>query len=304
MQLIGEAAAPKPGGNAEIVKNSGLRTFQQDVLQPSMSEPVLVEFWSPRSGPAGQVSAVLEKVVRGAAGKVRLVRINIDENRTLATQLNIQTAPTVYAFLGGQPVTGFAGPQPESQIKALVERLVGEPVGADRGEALLTAKELADAGDLQGAAEIFEAILGEEPAEPEALAGLARCLLAVRKITEAKRLLDTAPKEIEGHAAVAGARAAVALAEESGELGDGKALSARLERDPDDHDARYQLATVLFLRGQSEAAMDHLIQIVRRDRGWSDDKARKQLVRFFDALGAKDPATLKGRRMLSTLLFS
>ena len=304
MQLFGGAAAPKPGGDADIVKTGSLRTFQQDVLQASLNEPVLVEFWSPRSGPAGQISAVLEKVVRGAGGKVRLVRINIDENRALATQLNIQAAPTVYAFLSGQPVTGFAGVQPESQIKALVERLVGEPVGADRGEALATAKELADAGDVQGAAEIFEAVLAEEPADPEALAGLARCLLSVRKIAEAKRLLDSAPKEIESHAAVAGARAALALAEESGELGDGKALAARLERDPDDHDARYQLATVLFLRGQSEAAMDHLIQIVRRDRGWNDDKARKQLLRFFDALGAKNPATLKGRRMLSTLLFS
>ena len=304
MQLFGGAAAPKPAGDGQVVKEGSLRTFQQDVLQASLNEPVLVEFWSPRSGPKGQVGAVLEKVVRAAGGKVRLVRINIDENRSLATQLNIQSAPTVYAFMGGQPVTGFAGPQPESQIKALVERLVGEPVGADLGEALATAKELADAGDVQGAAEIFEAVLAEEPGNAEAVGGLARCLLSVRKIAEAKRVLDSAPKEIEGHAAVAGARAAVALAEESGELGDSAALAARLERDPEDHEARYQLATVLFLRGQSETAMDHLIQIIRRDRAWNDDQARRQLLRFFDALGPKNPATLKGRRMLSTLLFS
>jgi putative thioredoxin len=305
MQLFAGAAAPKTTGDADIIKDGSLKTFAQDVIQASQQIPVLVDFWAPWCGPCKQLTPVLEKVVRAAKGKVRLVKINIDQNPELAQQLRIQSVPTVYAFLGGQPVTGFAGAQPESQIKALVDRLIGGAGGEmDGADLLQVAQEAAEHGDTHTAAQLFQQVLAEDPAQPVALGGLARCLIAERQFAEAKRLLDEAPKEVAGHVAVSGAKAALALAEEAGELGDPTNLLARLQADDDDHDARYRLATIMFLRGQAEAAMGHLVQIVKRDRTWKDDLARKQLVKFFDALGPKHPATLKGRRMLSTVLFS
>lgn len=309
MQLFGGGAAPKPaaaaGGDADIIKDSGLKTFAQDVIQASQAVPVLVDFWAPWCGPCKQLTPVLEKVVRAAKGRVRLVKINIDENPEIAQQLRIQSVPTVYAFLGGRPVTAFTGAQPESQIKALVDQLLGEEGGGgDLAAVLEDAKAAAEQGDTRTAARIYEAILAEEPGNAEALGGLARCLIADRQHAKARQLLDGAPKELQGHAAVSGAKAALALAEEAGELGDPVRLQAKLGQDPDDHEARYQLATAMFLRGQVEPAMDHLVQVIKRDRTWRDDQARKQLLRFFDALGTTNPATVKGRRMLSTVLFS
>jgi putative thioredoxin len=305
MQLFAGAAAPKTTGDADIIKDGSLKTFAQDVIQASQQIPVLVDFWAPWCGPCKQLTPVLEKVVRAAKGRIRLVKINIDQNPELAQQLRIQSVPTVYAFLGGQPVTGFAGAQPESQIKALVDRLIGGAGGEmDGADLLQVAQEAAEHGDTHTAAQLFQQVLAEDPAQPVALGGLARCLIAERQFAEAKRLLDEAPKEVAGHGAVSGAKAALALAEEAGELGDPTNLLSRVQADDDDHDARYRLATIMFLRGQAEAAMGHLVQIVKRDRTWKDDLARKQLVKFFDALGPKHPATLKGRRMLSTVLFS
>ena len=304
MQLFAGAAAPSVAGDAEIIKDGSVQTFARDVIQASQTVPVLVDFWATWCGPCKQLTPVLEKVVRAAKGKVRLVKIDIDKNPELAQQLRIQSVPTVYAFLGGQPVTGFAGAQPESQIKALVDRLIGDG-GDEAGDGLLeAAKDAAEHGDTRTASRLYHQLLAEDPAQPEAIGGLARCLIAERKFADARQLLDGAPKEAMGHVAVTGAKAALTLAEEAGVLGEPGELQARVQGDSADHEARYQLATVLFLRGQVEAAMEHLIQIVKRDRAWEEDKARKQLVKFFEALGPKDPATLKGRRMLSTVLFS
>jgi len=304
MQLFAGAATATAAGDADIIKEGSLQTFARDVIQASQTVPVLVDFWATWCGPCKQLTPILEKVVRAAKGKVRLVKIDIDKNPEIAQQLRIQSVPTVYAFVGGQPVTGFAGAQPESQIKALVDRLLGG-IPEEGGDDLLEAAQDAAAhGDTRTAGRLFRQILEEDPAQPEAIGGLARCLIGERKFADARQLLDGAPKELTNHVAVTGARAALALAEEAGVLGDAADLEARLEADPDDHDARYQLATVQFLRGQAETAMDNLVQIVKRDREWQEDKARKQLVKFFEALGPKDPATLKGRRMLSTVLFS
>lgn len=307
MQLFGGAAAPKTAGDADLVKDGDLATFADDVIRASQKVPVLVDFWAPWCGPCKQLTPILEKVVRAAKGKVRLVKVNIDDNPELAQQLRIQSVPTVYAFFGGQPVTGFAGAQPESQVKALVDRLAGMTRGdlPDPVEGGLdAARAAAERGDWPTATALYEEILAEEPGQPEAIGGLARCHLNRGRKAEAKRLLDQAPKDQQGHPAIVGARAALTLAEEAGEVGDPTTLLARIEGNPADHDARYRLATALFLRGQVDAAMEHLLQIVRRDRGWNDDQARKQLVRFFEALGPKHPATLKGRRMLSTVLFA
>ena len=304
MQLFGGAAAPNAAGDADIIKDGSLQTFARDVIQASQTVPVLVDFWATWCGPCKQLTPTLEKVVRAAKGKVRLVKIDIDKNPELAQQLRIQSVPTVYAFLGGQPVTGFAGAQPESQIKALVDRLIGGAADEGGDGLLEAAQDAAAHGDNGTAGRLVRQILEEDPAQPEAIGGLARCLIGDRKFAEARQVLDDAPKELANHAAVSGARAALTLAEEAGVLGDAADLMARIEVDPGDHEARYELATVQFLRGQIETAMDHLVQIVKRDREWEDDKARKQLVKFFEALGPKDPATLKGRRMLSAVLFS
>jgi putative thioredoxin len=248
---------------------------------------------------------MLEKVVKQAGGKIKLVKIDIDQNPELAQQLRIQSVPTVYAFLQGQPVTGFAGAQPESQIKALVEKLVGAPLGpADTETQLQAAKAALDANRLDEAGQLFGAVLEQEEANPEALGGLARVLLAGGQRAEADALLEQVPATVANHAAITGAKAALELAEAAGALGDPTMLVARIEGNPDDHDARYELATTLFLRGQVESAIDHLCQIVKRDRAWHDDGARKQLVTFFDALGPTHPQTIKGRRALSSVLFS
>ena len=307
MELIGGMQAAAGGAAAEAgwIKDGSLESFARDVIQESMRQPVLVDFWATWCGPCKQLTPVLEKVVKQAGGKVKLVKIDIDQNPELAQQLRIQSVPTVYAFLQGQPVTGFAGAQPESQIKALIEKLVGAPLGpADTETQLAAAKEALDAGRLEAAGELFAAVLEQEEANPEALGGLARVLLAGGQLAETEALLEQVPANLAGHAAISGAKAALELAEAAGTLGDPTLLVARIEGDPDDHDARYELATALFLRGQIEPAMNHLCQIVKRDRDWHDDRARKQLVKFFDALGPTHPQTIKGRRLLSSVLFA
>lgn len=306
MQIIGGRApeAAQTSGQDDVVKNGSIETFARDVLYASQQVPVLVDFWAPWCGPCKQLGPVLEKVVRAAKGRVRLVKINVDENPEIAQQLRIQSIPTVYAFVGGQPVTGFAGAQPESQIRALVERLIGGPLAADLDAELDAGKTALERGDAETAAAHFGRVLEEDPGNAEAFGGMARALLAMGEREEAKRLLDNAPAAIANHAAVAGARAALQLSEEVPAGVDPAELERRIAADPDDFEARFQLANLLFLRGRYEAAMDHLLHIVKRDRGWKDEAARRQLLKFFDALGPSHPETVKGRRKLSTVLFA
>jgi len=305
MQITGQAAAPAGNGAAAVIKDGDLASFSRDVIQASMRVPVLVDFWAPWCGPCKQLTPVLEKVVKAAAGKVQLVKINVDENPELAQQLRIQSIPTVYAFVGGQPVTGFAGAQPESQIKALIERLIGGPAGgADLQAVLEEAGAMMAEGAVVEAGQIYARILEEDPENLPATAGLARCLIAQGQHAEAKALLDKVPVAQQGSTEIAGAKAALQLATESGKIQDWARLEARLSQDPADHDARLQLATALFLRGQIEPAIEHLLKIIKADRTWNDDAGRKQLLKMFDALGPKHPAVAKGRRALSAVLFS
>jgi putative thioredoxin len=295
-------AGPAAGG--DVVKDSDSQNFMKDVIEASRSQPVIVDFWAPWCGPCKQLGPIIERVVRAAGGKVRLVKINVDESPELAQQLRIQSIPMVYGFVQGQPVEGVAGALPESQIKAFVERLAG-PVGPSPVEAALEqAKAAVAAGQTEVARQIYERVLGAEPENPDALAGAARCQIASGRLAAAREILDNVPTQHSNHVEVDGARAALSLAEEAGTLAGPETLRERLQASPDDHAARLDLATSLFLRGQIEPAIDELLSIVRRDREWQDQAARKQLVKFFEALGPNHPATVAGRRKLSAVLFS
>lgn len=302
--LIGKA----PGAaDADIIKDSSTATFAKDVLDASRDTPVIVDFWAPWCGPCKQLTPVLEKVIKGAKGAVRLVKINIDENQALAQQLRIQSIPAVYAFFQGRPVDGFMGALPESQVKQFVDRLVQASGGDASGglaEVLEHGKAALQSGDTALASRVFAEVLQHEPGNPDAIAGLARCYLAAGDRTRALQTLDSAPKEAAAHAEILAARAAIDLAEQAEQAGPVNELKAKVEADPKDHQARYDLAMALYAGGQREAALDELLEIVRRDRKWNDEAARKQLVKFFEALGATDPLTIGARKKLSSILFS
>lgn len=303
---FGKSSAPAPAAaaDAEVVKNSNTAQFTKDVLEASRTVPVLVDFWAPWCGPCKQLTPILEKVVRAQRGKVKLVKINIDENQTLANQLRIQSIPMVYAFRDGRPLDGFAGAQPESAVKAFVDRLVADE-GADEAAAAIEAGDQAlEAGDLQGAAEIYAAILQQEPQNPAALAGLAKCYLKSGDAARAEQTINLVPPDKQTLAVVAGVRAALELARGAASAGDTAKLDAAVKANPADHQARIDYAVALAAAGKKSEALDQLLESVRRDRKWNEEAARKQLVKLFDAWGPKDDATLEGRRRLSSILFS
>ncbi len=294
--------ASASGGDS--ISDVTTQSFMADVIEASRHQPVLVDFWAPWCGPCRQLTPVLEKVVRAAKGAVRLVKMNIDQYPEVAGQLGIQSIPAVIAFKNGQPIDGFMGAQPESQIKAFIERLAG-PIGASDAEQLLAEADAArEAKDYSGAAQLYGAVMASEPENAKAIAGLSRCYLGLGDLERARQALQMVPEAAANDPDVAAAKAAIALAEQAEQLGDLAELQAAVEADPDNHAARFDLAAALAARGDKTAAVDHLVEIVRRDRGWNEDGARKQLLQFFDAWGMKDPATGYGRRKLSSVLFS
>jgi putative thioredoxin len=296
--------AETPAGAADLIKDTSTAQFRQDVMTESMRQPVLVDFWAPWCGPCKQLTPVLEKVVKAAGGKVKLVKMNIDEHPQIAGQLGIQSIPAVIAFKQGQPVDGFMGALPEGQIKGFIERLVG-PVGPGPVEELLAeAADLAAQGDAAGAAELYAAVLANEPENVAAIGALAKLHLDLGDLEGAKRFLAMAPAAKANDPAIAGARAAIEVAEQAASLGDLADLQRRVETNPLDHEARFDLALGLAAKGRREDAVDHLLEIVRRNRSWNDDGARKQLVQFFEAWGPTDEMTIAGRRRLSSILFA
>lgn len=294
------------GADNALIKETTDRGFAVDVLQESMNQPVIVDFWAPWCGPCRQLTPVLEKQVNAAKGAVKLVKINIDENPQIAGRLRIQSIPAVYAFRGGQPVDGFMGALPESQVKEFIKRLAamaggGEPSAVD--ELLAVAKQAFDSGDLQTAAQAFSEVLGVEPDRVEAIAGLARSFLTAGDLEQARATLATTPEDGRNHEDIKAAEAALALAEKAGPAGESERLKAAVDADPANHQARYDYALALVAEGQNEQAMDELLAIVKKDRTWEDDKARKELLNLFEALST-DPAVGTARRKLAAILFS
>jgi putative thioredoxin len=292
------------GAPPALVKDTSTATFRDDVLSESVNQPVLVDFWAPWCGPCKQLGPLIEKAVKAAAGKVKLVKMDIDAHPEIAGQLGIQSIPAVIAFSNGQPVDGFVGALPESQIRGFIERLVGPLGPAALDETLAEAEQQAAAGDAAAAAALYAAVLAEEPANPKALGGLARLHVGLGDLDQAEALLAGVPEASAGDAVIAGARAALDLARQAETLGDTADLERRIAADPKDYQARFDLALALAGNNRREEAVDQLIDIIRRDRKWHDDGARKQLVQFFEAWGPQDDATADGRRRLSSVLFS
>ncbi|HKU98476.1 MAG TPA: thioredoxin [Vineibacter sp.] len=303
-QIIGGGAP----ADADLVKDSDQKRFAKDVLEASRTRPVIVDFWAPWCGPCKTLGPIIEKTVKNAKGAVQLIKINIDENQMLAQQLRIQSIPAVYAFFQGRPVDGFVGALPEGQIKQFIDRLVqatgGTPGGDQLAELLEHARAALEGGDVSLAARVYGEILQQEPENPTALAGMAKCYLASGDAERAKALLVKLPPAVANHAEIAAVRSAIELAEQAEQAGPVGELEAKVAANPKDHEARLELATALYAADNKEAAVDHLLQSIKLDRKWNDEAARKQLLKYFEALGFNDPISIDGRKRLSSILFS
>ena len=315
-QLIGggKPGAGKPGaqgttGAGDLVKDTNTASFRADVLDASMQVPVIVDFWAPWCGPCKQLGPIIEKAVKDARGAVRLVKINVDESQELAAQMRIQSIPAVYAFFQGRPVDGFVGAQPESALKQFIQKLAklgaGEAGPSPIDEALEHADAALKAGDHEAASAIYSQVLEHEPDNLKAISGLVRCLVAAGDLDQAKTFLDQVPPAQAGDAAISAARAQLELAQAGQKAaGQSQELQARVDANPKDFEARFALAQALFAGGDKEGGVDHLLEIIRLNRAWNEEAARKELVKFFEAMGPTDPLTLSSRRRLSSILFS
>jgi len=289
--------------DAELIKDTTTADFMRDVVEASREVPVLVDFWAPWCGPCRQLTPVLEKAVRAGKGAIRLVKLNIDEHPQIPAQMGVQSIPAVFAFQDGKPVDGFMGALPESRIDAFIERLIGAP-GGDAAAKLEDAEAALASGDLNKAAQAFGEILQDDRENAEALAGLTKCYIKTGDLSRAEQTLALVPPAKAESAAVASARAALELQRKAPKVGDVESLRAKVEADPADAQARFDLALALNAKGDRMAALDALLALIAKNRMWNDDAARKQLLQFFDAWGASDPATVAGRQRLSSLLFA
>ena len=291
------------------VRNVGLSNFMEEVLEASKQRLVVVDFWATWCGPCKQLGPVLEKLVRNLKGTVRLAKIDIDKNPQIAQQMGVQSIPAVFTFFRGQPMDGFTGALPEAQIKVWLDRLVkaaggSAPGSNDLDEALKKASELLAAGDFSAAQTVYGDILETDPSNAAVYAGMLRCLIAVGEMARAKDMLNQMPPEMTKDKIFDAVRAALELAEQAHSCEGVTELQVQVQRDPGDHQARFDLAMAHYAAGQREEAVDHLLELVRRARSWNDDAARKQLVKFFEAFGPVDPLTVSARKRLSSILFA
>jgi putative thioredoxin len=301
MSLIGETQPAAAAGPADLIKDGTDASFLADVIETSKETPVIVDFWAPWCGPCRQLGPSIEKAVLAAKGKVKLVKIDIDQNPQFAGQLRVQSIPAVFAFVGGRPVDGFMGALPDSQVKQFVDRMAGQAPANATDELLAQAKESLELGDVGGAAQAYAEVLQAEPDNVKALGGLARCYLTGGDAERAREVADMAPPGAKD-ADLDSVRAALALADEApAETGE---FEQRLAKDAEDHEARFEIAKALAARGAWDEAADHLLKIIERDRTWNDEAARKQLITIFEAAGAASDVTRTGRRRLSSILFS
>jgi putative thioredoxin len=287
-----------------VVKDTTTQAFVKDVIEESKRQPVLVDFWAPWCGPCKQLTPVLEKAVKAAKGKVKLVKMNIDDHPAIPGQMGIQSIPAVIAFVNGQPADGFMGALPESQVTAFLERLTKDRIGGEAQDLLKAADAALAEGDAAGAAQMYADVLAEDNTSVPALGGLARAYVETGALEQARQTLAMVPEAKQNDSAVAAARAALEIAEQAKTLGPLSELEQKVAANPLDHQARFDLALALNGKGQRADALEHLITIVKRDRKWNDDGARKQLVQFFDAWGPTDEATIEGRKRLSSILFA
>ncbi|MCC1481011.1 thioredoxin [Roseibaca sp. Y0-43] len=292
------------GAGDDIIKDTTDQNFMADVIEASRDVPVIVDFWAPWCGPCKQLGPALEAEVKAARGKVRMVKVNVDENQAVAGQLRVQSIPTVYAFFQGQPVDGFQGAQPASALKEFVGKLAAMAGDDGLGAALDEADTMLDEGAAADAAQVFAAVLAEEPENARAFGGLARAQIAAGNLDQAEALLANVPAAIASAPEVDAARAKLALAQQAQSAGPVDDLRAAVEADPDNHQARFDLAQALYASGKVEDAIDTLLELFRRDREWNDGAAKAQLFTIFDALKPNDPLAAKGRRKLSSMIFA
>ena len=297
------STGPAPAADA-LIKDTTTQTFVKDVIEESKRQPVLIDFWAPWCGPCKQLTPVLEKAVKAAKGKVKLVKMNIDEHPQIPGQMGIQSIPAVIAFVNGQPADGFMGALPESQVIQFLERLTKGKIGGEEKDALAAADAALAQGDATTAASLYARLLAEDGTNVAALAGLSRSYLQTGALEQAEQTLALVPEAKKNDAAVAAARAALELAEQAQSVGPLDELKQKVDANPLDHQARFDYAVALNSKGKRADAVDNLIEIVRRDRKWNDDGARKQLVQFFEAWGPTDEATVEGRKRLSSILFA
>ncbi|MCM2293346.1 thioredoxin [Allorhizobium sp. BGMRC 0089] len=303
---FGADTPPQAAGG--LIKDTTTQTFTKDVLDESRRQPVLVDFWAPWCGPCRQLTPVLEKVVNGAKGRVKLVKMNIDDHPSIAGQLGIQSIPAVIAFVNGRPADGFMGALPESQVQQFIDRLGGPEGGADQAEeiemVLEEAAGLLDQGDYEGAAQLYAAINQADPDNSKAVCGIVECLIGLNHLARAREVLSGLSETLAKAADIQAVTKKLDQIEEARKLGDPVALEHQLTLSPDDHDARMKLAKIRNVEGKRQEAAEHLLTIMKKDRAYDDDGARRQLLQFFEVWGPTDPATIQARRRLSAMLFS
>jgi putative thioredoxin len=304
--ILEQGSGPAPQA-ADLIKETTTQSFVKDVIEESKRQPVLIDFWAPWCGPCKQLTPILEKAVRAANGRVKLVKMNIDDHPAIPGQMGIQSIPAVIAFVGGQPADGFMGAVPESQVTAFIDKLTAAMPGAGEpniAEILKEAETLLAEGDAANAASVYAEVLALDATNIPALAGLARCYMTTGAIEQAKQTLALVPESKRADAAVKAVQASIDLAEQAEALGPVTELEQKVAANPLDHQARFDLATALNAQGNRTEATNQLLEIVKRDRKWNEDGARKQLINFFEAWGLADEATVEGRKRLSTILFS